>query len=87
MIERDKLIEAYQILFRTHEGQIVLEDLKSKCYYNRSTLGVNDVIDTNGVLVREGMRNTLLYITSNINTNLQEFRENQKSLEEGDYHE
>lgn len=53
-----EVIRAYNRLFNTTDGKLVLEDLKRAHWINRPTFDVN----TNLMSVREGERNVVLRI-------------------------
>jgi len=55
----DDLVKVYKTAFRTPEGQLVLEDLKRRCFVNKTTVG-----DENGKPTEwnEGMRAVYLHI-------------------------
>ena len=53
-----EVIRAYNRLFNTTDGKLVLEDLKQAHWINRPTVDVN----TNLMSMREGERNVVLRI-------------------------
>jgi len=75
-LDRDKeqtmIIAAYQRLFNTEDGKIVLEDLKKKSTYNRSAVLDKLNINPNQILYDEAQRSMVLYIERNINIDLKE---------------
>lgn len=64
-IEQEELKVCYRAVFNTAEGQRVLDDLKLKGFYNMTTYyGIKD--DSNIVMYREGGRNLVLRILSQL---------------------
>ena len=58
----DQMSDVYKNLFLTAEGQLVLEDLKNRCYYKMTSFtGDNSRSNFN-----EGMRSVVLHIISQI---------------------
>jgi hypothetical protein len=63
--EKQELKNCYKVVFNTEQGKKVLEDLKHRGFYNMTSyFGVKDNSDI--VLYREGHRNLLLYILSQL---------------------
>lgn len=52
----------YKVVFNTEQGEKVLEDLKNFCFYDKPAY----TGDANEGLYREGMRNVVLYILTQL---------------------
>ena len=59
---REQLYSDYRATFGTEHGRRVLEDLKSSCFWKRSTFDPNPAV----MAFREGMRNVLLKVWMHI---------------------
>ena len=60
---------AYQAVFKTPAGEIVLEDLKSACHFYGSLLGdASGHIDPMRMAIAEGERNAILRILAILQT-------------------
>ncbi len=63
----EELAALYQRVFTTDDGQLVLQDLKGRCWYDRSTAAfVPEVVETYAMIYREGMRAVLLTILTQL---------------------
>jgi len=61
----------YQRVFDTIEGKLVLEDLRKRCFVDRTTYN-----DSHGQMsFAEGRRSIYIHITNTLNKNLQEIVE------------
>lgn len=71
--QKELTIKAYQRLFDSKDGQIVLEDLRKRCFYDfpaRSMPGQPDYVrDQN-----EGLRLAFLHIQNRIKYNLNDLK-------------
>jgi hypothetical protein len=66
----DELSQAYKTVFGSPDANIVLEDLKNRCYVKVSSAWPNTDAPVNDALttyINEGMRALYLYIENQIN--------------------
>ena len=65
---REELKQLYKNVFGSGAGEIVLEDLKQRCYFNSSTSYRKDgtIALPHEALFLEGMRNVVLLIQDNL---------------------
>lgn len=61
-----ELSRVYMNVFNTDEGQMVLEDLRNRCYAKASTVEHQGNIDPFTVLRNEGMRSVLLHLETQL---------------------
>ena len=66
-----KLVEAYQVLFKSSPGQAVLEDLMKVHYMDKSTFDKDPAI----MAIREGERNVVLRIFHLLKIDMKQLRE------------
>ena len=71
-------ILAYQRLFDTADGKIVLKDLMKSCGFNATIVGQ----DSHETYFNEGARSVVLRINQNCNTSVDALNEMIKSMEE-----
>ena len=62
-LNEEQLAQLYKNLFTSPDGQLVLEDLKGRCYVYSTTANENP----HKTFWHEGMRNVILTIESQIN--------------------
>lgn len=71
-------ILAYQRLFDTADGKLVLKDLMKACGFNASIIGE----DSHSTYFNEGARSVILRITQNCNMSVDRLNEMIKTMEE-----
>lgn len=64
--ELERLKGRYRATFETDEGQKVLENLRSVCYYDRPVAANSGTtnIDPLAMAFKDGMRNVVIYINT-----------------------
>lgn len=58
----DELARVYKEVFSTDAGQLVLEDLRNRCFVKLPTAAQNKAVDSHQLALREGMRSVYLHI-------------------------
>lgn len=82
MIDREqahlKLVRAYKAVFESDSGKTILDDLKKKCQYDRTSLPADrsQPIDLNRLLREEAEWSIVNYIITMLNKDLIEERPN-----------
>ena len=66
-LDESQVAKLYKNVFDSEEGQLVLEDLRNRCYCKVSTKSHPDGID-----LGEGMRTVVLHIENQINYEVKE---------------
>ena len=64
-LDEEQVAQLYKNVFNTPEGQLVLEDLKNRCFIKTSTY--HHSMNPQEIAWNEGMRNVVLHISSQIN--------------------
>jgi len=68
-LTEEDLANVYKRIFDTADGQLMLEDLKNRCYVKSSSAQYGDIIIPHPFsnYFNEGMRSVVLHILSQIN--------------------
>ena len=62
-LDEEQVAKLYQTVFQSGEGQLVLEDLRNRCYiYTTTSIGMTDYDR-----LYEGMRTVVLHIQTQLN--------------------
>ena len=64
----DALMRLYKRVFDGADGQLILQDLKNRCFEDMSTVQQNGPIDPYRTHINEGMRVVILHIQTLINS-------------------
>lgn len=65
-LSRDEISSIYKNIFQSDSGKLIFADLKHRCFVKRPTVDNLDVVDSNNMIYREGMRAVFLHIESMI---------------------
>lgn len=65
-LTEEELSRLYMSVFNTENGQIVLEDLRNRCFDKHSTVIEHAAVDPFQVVYKEGRRSVLLMIETQL---------------------